>query len=154
MLDNYTKEILPEDVNFANAKWYTDLTDKYENYRFNLLRIVLLATSLVPVIYMMIDLFKGVTKFLFNYSVPFVFILSLFIALVITRKTVFISKIVLITAIVSFVFTLYAPNAGNVSLIIFFCFPPVAFQLSGTRQGVWWILLFAAVSVLVSSLSY
>jgi diguanylate cyclase (GGDEF)-like protein len=154
MMESRTKEILPDEINFTNAKWYTDLTEKYELYRYNLLRIVLLATSLVPVIYMIIDLSKGVSDFLFNYSVPFVLILSLFTALMITRKTILVSKITLITAIVSFIFTLYAPNAGNVSLIIFFCFPPIAFQLSGTRQGVWWILLFAAVSVLVFSLSY
>lgn len=153
MLDRYTQAILPEDINFSNAKWYTDLTEKYENYRYGLLRIVLLATTLVPVIYMIIDLSVGVTKFLFNYSVPFVFTLALLIVLTITRKTDLFSKITLITAIASFVFTLYAPNAGNVSLIIFFCFPPVAFQLSGTRKGVCWIALFAAAAVSVFALS-
>src|SRR5208283_4447779 len=129
MLDKYTKEILPGDIDFANAKWYTDLIEKYENYRFNLLRILLLVITLIPVIYIINDISIGVTKFLFNYSVPFVFLLTLFIALMITRKTDLISKITLITAVISFVFTLYAPNAGNVILIIFFCFPPIAFQL-------------------------
>jgi hypothetical protein len=153
MLNRYTQAILPEDINFADAKWYTDLTEKYENYRFNLLRVVMLAASLAPVVYMVIDLVEGITHFLFNYAVPFVIILAMLIVLSLTRKTDLFSKITLMAAVISFVYTLYAPNAGNVSLVIFYCFAPIAFQLSGTRRGVWWILLFAAASVAVFALS-
>ncbi len=153
MLDRNTREILPEDINFTNAKWYIDLIERYEKYRFNLLRILLLATACVPVFYIIIDLLEGVTKFLFNYSIPCVISFLVLIALAITKKTDLFSTITLIAATISFVFTLYAPNAGNVSLIIFFCFPPVAFQLSGTRRGAQWIALFAVVAVSVIGLS-
>ncbi len=153
MLDKDTKAILPEDINFSDAEWYTGLVEKYEKYRFNLLRVILGAASLTPVLYLVIDIVEDAARFFLNYAIPFVILLAMLVALWVTRKTDLLSKITLAVAVGGFVFTLYEPNAGNVSLVIFYCFAPIAFQLSGTRRGVWWIALFAAAAVSVFVLS-
>jgi len=147
MLSNIIKNILPEDFDHVDADWYTALKDKYDRYRFNLLRIILLVTSLIPVFYAILDLLKGETAFLINYSIPFVFLITLFIILITTEKTDIIAMVAIGTCIISFILTLYLPNSRNVSLVIFYCFPPLAFQLRGTRRGVFWIALFMTVAI-------
>ncbi|MBP7735148.1 MAG: EAL domain-containing protein [Spirochaetes bacterium] len=147
MLSNIVKNILPEDFDNLDADWYTALKVKYDRYRFNLLRIILIVTSLIPVFYAVLDIYRGQTAFLVNYAIPFVFLITLFLILVTTRKTNIIAITAMVACVISFILTLYLPNARQISLVIFYCFPPIAFQLRGTRKGVAWIALFMTVAV-------
>ena len=149
MLSRIIQKILPGEFIFHNARWYRDLRSNYDRYRYTLLCVILSAASLVPVLYAILDLTKGVTAFLVNYSIPFVFLIALVIVLVTTKKTGIISIVAIVSCIISFALTLYLPNARHVSLVLFYCFPPVAIQLRGTWRGTIWVVIFFATAALL-----
>ncbi len=154
MLSRIITKIVPDEFNFHNAEWYRELRSNYDRYRYTLLCILLLTASMIPVMFAVLDIMKGETSFLFNYTIPFIYLVVLLITLVITKKTDILATIAVASCIISFVLTLYLPNSRHVSLVIFYCFPPIAIQLRGTRKGALWIAIFITTAVLLYTLQY
>lgn len=154
MLNRITKKLLPEDFTYLHAEWYKALRNKYNNYRYRLLRVILIVTSLIPVFFMILDIVKSDTRYLLNYIIPFICIVTLLVLLEVTKKIDILATIAVICCIIGFTLTLYLPNSRHLSLLIFYCFPFIAFQLRGTKVGALWIVLFIMVAALLYVFQY
>ena len=154
MLNRIIEKIVPHEFNFQNAGWYRELRSNYDRYRYTLLCFLLFTSSIIPVLYAALDIRKGETGYLVNYSIPFIYLILLAIILITTKKTDIIATVAVVSCLISFILTLYLPNSRNVSLVIFYCFPPIAIQLRGTWRGILWTIVFFATALLLFTLQH
>lgn len=147
MIKKLLEELLPGDYDFGKTEWFADLEQKYTRYRYTLILALIASASLIPLILAIVDLARGNADFMVNYAVPFGVLFLLFVSLAVSKNIRAFSMLTMLTCMAGFVLTLYLPHNRNVAILIFFCFPPMAFQLYGTKRGVWWIAVFFAVAL-------
>lgn len=147
MKNKLLENLFPEDCGRGKTEWFRDLEKKYLHYRYGLILILIASAALIPLTFAITDMAQGNTAFIVNYAIPFAFLAVSFILLVVSKNIKAFSILTMVTCIAGFVLTVYLPNNRNVAILIFFCFPPVAFQLYGTRKGALWIIIFFSVAL-------
>jgi len=152
MIQKLLEDLLPGEYDFGKTEWFADLEQKYTRYRYTLMLTLIASASLIPLILAIGDLARGNADFMVNYAVPFAFLALLFISLRATKNIRVFSMLTMLTCMAGFVLTLYLPNNRNVAILVFFCFPPMAFQLYGTKRGARWIAVFFASVLLLYAL--
>jgi EAL domain-containing protein (putative c-di-GMP-specific phosphodiesterase class I)/GGDEF domain-containing protein len=142
---------IPNASGLDKAEWFNRISCYYERYRSRLIMVALIIGCLVPAVFCAIDLVTGATGNYLQYGLAFGVMLSVLIPFVFFRNNDIFSLITLALAWGGLLVCLYLPGSRSISLLLFFCFPPLFFQILGTRYGVLSASLMF-VSVIVSRL--
>lgn len=140
---------LPEKFRLRDAVWYKPLYLEDEAYRFRLLTWSFIAALIVPFSLMAIRLYRGDNSLLINYIIPLLILLPVTLHLIFTRNIRVYSPMALVFCILGFLCTAFLPGADESYLVLFFCFPVLAFQLAGYRRGFLWMAPFTLVVAVV-----
>jgi EAL domain-containing protein (putative c-di-GMP-specific phosphodiesterase class I)/GGDEF domain-containing protein len=149
MIKKYIQKIIPDDFKYSKTEWFKSIENELESYRFNLILILMITASLIPIFLIIYDIAHSRFSNLINYSIPVVILIISMIVLLKTRNCKLFSFLCIFICLIGFILTIFLPNARNIYIVIFMCFIPIAFQLSGSKKGAFWALLFFSLAIIV-----
>lgn len=148
------KKWIPNANGLDQAEWFNRISCYYERYRFRLILVALAFGFLVPLVFGGLDLVAGKTDALSRYGFVSGIVLFLLVTCILFKSNNLFSILSLAVAWGGVLVTLYLPDTRGIALLLFFCFPPLFFQILGTRNGAVASLLMLASIVIAGIMGH
>jgi EAL domain-containing protein (putative c-di-GMP-specific phosphodiesterase class I)/GGDEF domain-containing protein len=142
-------DTLPKSFRFWDTEWYVAARNDYNNYRYNVLIIAYILGATIPIVMLTVHLASGYRGLVINYIVTIVSLLLCLGYLYYSRKVGLIVSLTLMLIIIAFIPSCILSGNNDVFVLIFLVYPILAFQLSGTKKGLRWVLLMIFTSLCV-----
>lgn len=124
--------------NYKKTAWYQTIRTENRNYKYRLMFFSFLTALSVVVLLFISQVFENHMIIVYDYFIPFVILLSLFLFLFRWKKVKLMQFFTLIMALAGSFYAVYLPSGGNIYILFFTVFPVLAIQLRGTVKGSLW----------------
>ena len=142
MISKRLRDSLPEGFRFQETDWFRAISSIRERNNRRLLLIGLLVASFLAVAYGLIDFGQGEKHYLIYYVLWLAVSTAMLVYFFRSDRPTALTVPALILLAAGFVLAIFLPNSRDISLLVFFCFPLLAFQLLSLRKGVIWTGIF------------
>jgi len=142
MFDQSSRAKLPVEYDFRKTEWNIKLRSGLLAYKRFLVIISFMFASIIPSIFIIIDLINGDTGAVFNYLIPVICMSLILFSLLNVGKIKYMITAPILTAFAGFFLAAYLPHSRQMGLVILLVFIPLVFHLTGSRVGIYWSIAF------------
>ena len=138
---------------FKKTGWYQTIRNENRNYKYTLMRNVLLCVLTIPLFLGVFAVYIRNYSLIPNYAIPLFCLLVLSVVLIRFKQVKFMVVSFLVLPFPALFCALYLPGGYNVHRLLLVIYPLLAIQLRGSRQGALWFAGYMAALIVSYALS-